>query len=156
MKRFASTLLVCFWVTVHPVSLWAHGGGHDAPKTQPETTLPELTEAPLGDNLPGLAEIGSGAVDYGLEETIGPEDTEMVGEGPLWGENQEVLDNGEMPMDLNKMPEHEGHDMSQMNQVQPAEHQWVSTANKGYGWAAALTLFSGVLFGFLTLKRPYE
>ena len=107
MKRFASTLLVCFWVTVHPVSLWAHGGGHDAPKTQPETTLPELTEAPLGDNLPGLAETGSGAVDYGLEEIIGPEDTEMVGEGPLWGKNQEVLDNGEMPMDLNKMPEHE-------------------------------------------------
>jgi hypothetical protein len=147
MKRLAFTLLVCFWVTAHPVSPWAHGGGHDAPQTQPETTLPEL---------PGLAESDSGAVDYGIEETIGPEDTEVVGDGPLWGKNQEVLDNGEMPMDLNKMSEHEGHDMSQMNQVQPAQHQWVSTSNKGYGWAAALTLCSGVLFGFLTLKRPCE
>ncbi len=156
MKRFAFILLVCFWVTAPPVSLWAHGGGHDAPQIQPETTLPELPEAPLGGDLPGLAEIGSGAVDYGIEELIGPEDTEVVGEGPLWGKNQEVLDNGEMPMDLNMMPENEGHDMSQMNQVKPAEHQWVSTSNKGYGWAAALTLFSGVLFGFLTLKRPRE
>ena len=156
MKRFTFTLLVFFWVTCHPVSMWAHGGGHDAPQTQPEATLPQLPETPLGKDLPGLAETGSGAVDYGIEEFIGPEDTEVVGDGPLWGKNQEVLDNGEMPMDLNNMSEHEGHDMSKMTEVQPAKHQWVSTSNKGYGWAAALTLCSGVLFGFLTLKRPCE
>ena len=156
MKRFATTLLVCFWVTALPVLLWAHGGGHDAPQIHPEATLPQLPETSLGEDLPGLTETGSGAVDYGMEEIIGPEDTEVVGDGPLWGKNQEVLDNGEMPLDLNKMSEHEGHDMSQMNEVQPAKHQWVSTSNKGYGWAAALTLFSGVLFGFLTLKRPCE
>ena len=55
-----------------------------------------------------------------------------------------------------KMSEHEGHDMSKMKHVEPAEHEWIATSQKGYRWAAALTLFAGVLFGFLTLRRPCE
>ncbi len=49
-----------------------------------------------------------------------------------------------------------GHDMSKMQHVEPAEHTWVASSQKGYGWALALTLFSGALFGFLTLRRPCE
>jgi hypothetical protein len=70
---------------------------------------------------------------------------EVEGGGALWGEEEQP-----------KMPEHEGHDMSQMKQVEPAEHEWISTSQKGYSWAAALTVFSGLVFGFLTLKRPCE
>ena len=81
---------------------------------------------------------------------------EVGGGGTLWGDEPQPLVSGETPADSNKMSEHEGHDMSQMKHVEPAKHKWISTSQKGYGWAAAVTLFSGALFGFLTFKRPCE
>ncbi len=153
MKQFASVLLIFFLTASGWGTLWAHGGGLDPPKAQPEATLPELPEATIDEESLGFAETDLGAVDYGMTETIGPEDTEVMGDGPLWGKNQEVLDNGETLLDLNNMA---GHDMPQMGKVKPAEHSWVAASQKGYGWALALTLFSGALFGFLTLRRPCE
>ena len=70
---------------------------------------------------------------------------EVDGGGVLWGEEPQP-----------EATEHKDHDMSKMNHAKPAEHEWISTSQKGYGWAAALTLLSGALFGFLTLRRPCE
>jgi len=141
MKIFSSLLLISFIATVSTASLWAHGGGHDAVPKKEETTLPKIPEATIG-----LKATESGSVDYGVSDSMDAFETEEVGGGgPLWGEEQQP-----------KMSEHDGHDMSQMKQVEPAEHKWISTSRKGYGWAAALTLLSGALFGFLTLKRPCE
>ena len=139
MKNFASSLLMALLLTLAPVSLWAHGGGHDAEPKKEATTVPELptlnmdttesegTEYGMGDSMDAFEEVGGG--------------------GPLWGEE---------PQPVEKTSEHEGHDMSQMKHVEPAEHEFISTSQKGYGWAAALTAFSGLVFGFLTLKRPCE
>jgi hypothetical protein len=137
MKTLASTLLTALLLASVPGLLWAHGGGHDAEPKKEETTLPELPEI-------GMKTDESGAVDYGTGDAMDVFEMEEVdGGGALWGEEPEVS-------------EHEGHDMSKMKHVEPAEHEWISTSQKGYKWAVALTVFSGLLFGFLTLKRPCE
>jgi len=141
MKIFVSTLLISLLIASAPGSLWAHGGGHDAEPKKEEATLPELPEATIG-----MKADESGGIEYGMGDSMDAFEMEEVeGGGALWGEEQQP-----------KMSEHEGHDMSQMKHVEPAEHEWISTSQKGYGWAAALTLLSGALFGFLTLKRPCE
>ncbi len=43
-----------------------------------------------------------------------------------------------------------------MPEVKLAEHEWVSTKQKGYGVAAGITILSGLVFGFLNFKRPSE
>ena len=139
MKIFA--LLMGLLIFSAPGSLWAHGGGHDAEPKKAETTLPELPDATLG-----MKATQPGAVDYGIGDPMDAFEMEEVGgNGPLWGDEPQP-----------ETSEHEGHDMSQMQHVKPAEHEWISTSQKGYGWAAALTVLSGALFGFLTLRRPCE
>lgn len=141
MKIFRPLILISFLAIAGPTLLWAHGGGHDAEPKKEETTLPKLPEATLD-----MKATESGANEYGVSDSMDAFEMEEVGGGgPLWGEEQQP-----------KVPEQEGHDMSQMKHVEPAEHEWISTSQKGYGWAAALTLFSGALFGFLTLRRPCE
>jgi hypothetical protein len=140
MKTFVSTLLIALFLASAPGSLWAHGGGHKAEPKKEETTLPKLPEATIG-----MKTNESEAVDYGMGDSMDAFEMEEVeGGGALWGEEPQPKDT------------HEGHDMSKMKHVEPAEHEWVSTSQKGYKWAAALTVLSGVLFGFLTFRRPCE
>jgi hypothetical protein len=142
MKIFSSLILISVLATAGPTLLWAHGGGHDAEPKKEETTLPELPTVRMGTS-------DSGANEYGVSDPMDAFETEEVEEvgsgGALWGEEPQP-----------EMSEHGGHDMAQVKHVEPAEHEWISTSQKGYGWAAALTLFSGAVFGFLTFKRPCE
>jgi len=141
VKTFISTLLIAFIFASTSSLLWAHGGAHGEKSKKEETTLPELPEATID-----MKDSQSGAVDYGVGDPMDSFEMEEVGGGgPLWGEEPQP-----------EPSEHKDHDMSKMNHVKPAEHEWISTSQKGYGWAAALTLLSGALFGFLTLKRPCE
>ena len=142
MKTFISPLLIFLLIASAPSSLWAHGGGHDAEPKKEEATLPKLPDATIG-----MKATESGALDYGMGDSMDSFE-EVEGGGPLWGEEPQP--------NTGEMSEHEGHDMSQMQHVEPAEHEWIATSQKGYGWAAALTLLSGALFGFLTFRRPCE
>ena len=106
-----------------------------------ETTLPKLPETVID-----MKTDGTGSIDYGTGDSMDAFEMEEVGGGgPLWGEQPQP-----------EKSEHEGHDMSKMKHVELAKHEWISTSQKGYGWAAALTLLSGAVFGFLTLRRPCE
>jgi hypothetical protein len=141
MKTSAITLLITLLITSIPNLLWAHGGDHSAEPKKENATLPEL---PTLD----METTESGGVKYGMGDSMDAFEMEEVeGGGALWGDE---------PQPAEKMSEHENHDMSKMKHVEPAEHEWVSTSQKGYGWAAALTVFSGLVFGFLTFKRPCE
>ena len=140
MKIFSSFILISFLTTAAPALLWAHGGGHDAEPIKEETTLPEIPEATLD-----METTQPGGIEYGMDDSMDAFEMEEVGGGgALWGEEPQPEDT------------HEGHDMSKMKHVEPAEHEWISTSQKDYGWAAALTVLSGVLFGFLTFRRPCE
>ena len=141
MKNFVSTPLIILFLILAPGLLWAHGGGHDAEPKKEEATLPKLPKATID-----MKTTESGANEYGVSDSIDSFEMEEVGGGgPLWGEEPQP-----------EASEHEGHDMAQMKHVEPAEHEWVSTSRKDYGWAAALTVFSSLVFGFLTFKRPCE
>ncbi len=63
-----------------------------------------------------------------------------------------------MDMELMQHDDHSGggHADHNMPEVELAEHEMVSPASKGYGVAAAITVLSGLLFGFLSFKRPNE
>jgi len=65
---------------------------------------------------------------------------------------------GEVPLDLDSMAmeDHSGHNMADMPEVKIAKHELNSTSQKGYGLAAGFTLFAGLGFVFLSLKRPFE
>jgi len=143
MRAFVSTLLIALFIASVPGLIWAHGGGHSAEPKQKKTKLPELPNATID-----IKTTQPGTVDYGMGDPMDSFEMEEVdGNGPLWGEE---------PQPAGETSEHEGHDMSQMQHVKPAEHEWISTSQKGYGWAAALTVLSGALFGFLSLRRPCE
>ena len=140
MKIFLSSLLIILLLASTSGSLWAHGGGHKAEPKKKEATLPELPEATIDMN-----DHDSGTIDYGTGDSMDAFEMEEVGGGgPLWGE--------EPPAEKS----HEDHDMSKMKHVKLAEHEWISTSQKGYKWAAAATALSAVFFGFLTFKRPCE
>lgn len=66
-------------------------------------------------------------------------------EAPLTSTPMEHMDHGSMEGMDHKMPE-----------VELARHEWVSTKQKGYGLAAGITILSGLVFGFLSFKRPNE
>ena len=154
MKLFASFFLISILITGGPGLLWAHSGSHDAPPKIADADLPELPEETFDFETLGEEEAGSGAVDYGMDESPESAGAEGVtGDAPLWGKEQEPLDTGEIPMDLSKMSDH---DMMEMEFVGAASHKWVSTSQKGYRWAAALTVLAFAVFGFLTFKRPCE
>jgi hypothetical protein len=137
MKTSTFTLLIALLIASAPNSLWAHGGGHDAEPKKEEATLPKLPTL-------NMETTESEGTEYGMGDSMDAFE-EVGGGGPLWGEEPQP-----------KMPEHEDHDMSQMKHVEPAEHEFISTSQKGYGWAPALTVFSGLVFGFSTFKRPCE
>lgn len=154
MKHLASFILISILIAGGPGLLWAHGGGHDAEPKKVDAGLPELPEETFDFETLGEEEAGSDAVDYGMDESSESAGAEgMTGDAPLWGEDQGPLDIGETPMDLSKMADH---DMMEMEFVGAASHTWVSTAQKGYAWAVALTVFAFALFGFLTFRRPCE
>lgn len=43
-----------------------------------------------------------------------------------------------------------------MEEIELASLEWVSSSRKGYSAALGVTLFAGLVFGFLTIKRPFE
>ncbi len=157
MKNMVSFFLISILIAGGPGLLWAHGGDHDAEPKKEEATLPELPEETFGIETLGEDEAGSGAVDYGMDEFSEPSESAgaegMTGDAPLWGKDQGPLATGEIPMDLSKMADH---DMMEMEFVGAASHTWVSSSQKGYEWAVALTVLACAVFGFLTFKRPCE
>ena len=149
MKKVLVFFLIAVLTTGVSGLLWAHSGSHDAPPKKEEAQLPPLSEETIVEN-----ETGSGAVDYGMEGSNESADMdEEMGDAPLWGKESEPLATGEMPMDLSGMSDH---DMMEMEFIGAASHAWVSSSQKGYLWAVALTVMAGAAFGFLTFKRPCE
>jgi len=52
-----------------------------------------------------------------------------------------------------KMDHEEGSHSSHTKEIKISEHEWVSTSQKGYGSAAGITLFAGLFFGIVMMRR---
>lgn len=84
---------------------------------------------------------------YSMEE--GEAEPAKMAEDDLFGSPLSRSDLQEMEMDF------PGHKES-MQEIKLAEHEWVSPSQKGYGMAIGITVLSGLVFGFLSYKRPGE
>lgn len=99
-----------------------------------------------------LAELPA-ASPYAVEETDEPS---LERGGLPFSRSPLLEDEGSLTGDMQENMPTMDHDDHTMPEVELAEHSLVSSSQKGYGLAAAVTVFSGLIFGFLWFKRPNE
>lgn len=175
MRRWMLTMM-CIGTLACAGPAWAHGGHDPDPKAAP---APAAAEAPSSQENPGFEYAGEsgdkdeapgagfymedmdpegmasdGASTYG--ETSMPSEDAMA--TPTLGGSlrQDPLTAISSPLapemgDHAAMGDMEGQDM-----VTPATHTLVPSDSRGYAAAMAITILTGLVFGFLTLKRPLE
>lgn len=155
-------LVFSLFILSVPQFIHAHGGGHEEAKPvvitapaleQPATiieTVTESSEASLEDSIYGessdaSSETGLGEYDLGEEEPSQLQESSQMMDGMTHTDSHESMDMGG--------DQHAGHEMEE---VELASHEWVSKSQKGYSAAMGITILAGLVFGFLTLKRPFE
>ncbi len=146
-----------------PGLIYAHGGGHE----KAEPVIKEKAPAPQPVAVPETA-VENGAPAF--LDSIYSEDAETpaanglgeydLGEsGPSPRHSDSDRRAGDVPatdhtgMDMGGGSGHEEHDMEP---VELASIEWVSSSAKGRPVALGITLLVGLAFGLLTLKRPFE
>ena len=137
-----AAILICMslLLLVPPSAALAHGGEkHEAAqdKTMEESAAGESIYSAGQDEAPPLD----------LDDPLA---------SPL---SRSALDMEHEPMDAG-MPMMEGMDhdshAAQEQTVELAHHEVVSTSQKGYSLAVAITLLSGLVFGVMVFKKPGE
>lgn len=146
MRRLFFIFISLTTVTIFLISgdALAHGGAH-----KKEKTAVEEKQAPAEPAIKIEMEEESsleGSI-YGSEETEESSffpDSDILTEDLMGSGSHEGMDMGNST----------GHDMEQ--EIEIASHKMVSRKSKGYGAAVGITVLAGLVFGFLTLKRPFE
>lgn len=148
MSSLFRAIILCILIIGAPALVVAHGGAHKKAPASVVEELPVLEEIPMDS---------AGGGTYGFEDVGESEDAPTGSDGDLFS----FSEGDQAPIDL-RSPQNTGdpmtgHDMANMKTVELDHHEWVSpSSSKGYGFAVAITLFSGALFGFLMIKRPLE
>lgn len=163
MRRlhFILILIMTLSLLQAPDQSLAHGGGHE--KAKPAAEEPAAARE---------TESGASASDtQAFEDSIYAEDSEETapndfGEYDL-GETDPSPLNPDIGLLTDGIPAEGAHaDMEMsggaggeehsMEEIELASHEWVSSSRKGYSAALGVTLLAGLVFGFLTIKRPFE
>ena len=90
------------------------------------------------------------------EESDLLENSDLFSPKDLFMEGEIVLAEPNKKTDMKMEGSHNEHDDSNMPKVVSAKHKTVETSAKGYGIAAGITLFAGLVFAGLTFIRPGE
>ena len=90
------------------------------------------------------------------EESDSLENSDLFSPSDLFMEGEIVPAERNMKTDMKMEGNHNEHDDSSMPKVVSAKHKTVETSAKGYGIAAGITLFAGLVFVGLTFIRPGE
>lgn len=134
----------------------AHGGGHEKAKPaaeEPATVMETQSDAPAFEDSIYAEDNEETAPndfgEYGLGETdpspLNP-DIGLLTDGiPAEGAHADMEMSGAA-----------GGEEHSMEEIELASHEWVSSSRKGYSAALGVTLLAGLVFGFLTIKRPFE
>ncbi len=138
MKNFTKTLLVAAIFIFIAQNAMAHGGGGHKKEAAPVIS----TEPSATDPMYAIEE--KEPDPFGSSEMFSPSDLFMEGEVVSPAGNESV----KMESSHN---EHEN-----MQKVELAKLKAVTTSSKGYGIAAGITLFAGLVFAGLTFIRPGE
>jgi len=90
------------------------------------------------------------------EEPDPLENSDLFSPNDLFVEGEIVPAESIKKTDMKMEGSHNEHDDSNMPKVVSAKHKTVETSAKGYGIAAGITLFAGLVFAGLTFIRPGE
>ena len=90
------------------------------------------------------------------EESDSLENSDLFSPSDLFMEGEIVPAERNTKTDMKMEGNHNEHDDSSMPKVVSAKHKTVETSAKGYGIAAGITLFAGLVFAGLTFIRPGE
>ena len=90
------------------------------------------------------------------EESDPLENSDLFSPNDLFVEGEIVPAESIKKTDMKMEGSHNEHDDSNMPKVVSAKHKTVETSAKGYGVAAGITLFAGLIFVGLTFIRPGE
>jgi hypothetical protein len=162
-SHFPAFFLIIFLCTfTTPDNSYSHGGGH-------EKASQEVIETPPIDKHSAVEEIITSDTEATFENSIYDEGADTsadmgLGEYDLGEEDSATIQDSSHMMDsMTDHDTHEGMAMSgddhsghEMKEVELATHEWVSSSQKGYSAAMGITILAGLVFGFLTLKRPFE
>ena len=139
MKKFTLFFAVFFLFITHDVA--AHGGHKKEP-------APILMEEESSTKDPMYANQEEESDPLEKSDLFSPSDLFIEGEIV----SADPVESSEMKMEGS----HNEHDDSNMPKVVSAKHKAVETSTKGYGIAAGITLFAGLVFAGLTFIRPGE
>ena len=90
------------------------------------------------------------------EESDPLENSDLFSPSDLFMEGEIVPAERNSKTDMKMEGSHNEHDDPNMPKVVSAKHNTVETSAKGYGIAAGITLFAGLVFVGLTFIRPGE
>ena len=90
------------------------------------------------------------------EESDSLENSDLFSPSDLFMEGEIVPAERNSKTDMKMEGSHNEHDDPNMPKVVSAKHKTVETSAKGYGIAAGITLFAGLVFAGLTFIRPGE
>ena len=90
------------------------------------------------------------------EESDPLKNSELFSPSDIFMEGEIVSNEPNTKTDMKMEGSHNEHDDSNMPKVVSAKHKTVETSAKGYGIAAGITLFAGLVFAGLTFIRPGE
>ena len=90
------------------------------------------------------------------EESDPLENSDLFSPSDLFMEGEIVPAERNSKTDMKMEGSHNEHDDPNMPKVVSAKHKTVETSAKGYGIAAGITLFAGLVFAGLTFIRPGE
>ena len=90
------------------------------------------------------------------EESDPLKNSELFSPSDIFMKGEIVSNEPNTKTDMKMEGSHNEHDDSNMPKVVSAKHKAVETSTKGYGIAAGITLFAGLVFAGLTFIRPGE
>ena len=134
-----------FFITIIFIIITQNAIAHSDHKKEP-TTIVKVEDKSLIDPMYATQE----------EESDPLENSDLFSPSDLFMEGEIVPAERNSKTDMKMEGSHNEHDDPNMPKVVSAKHNTVETSAKGYGIAAGITLFAGLVFVGLTFIRPGE
>ena len=138
MRKYIFFIIIFTFIAQNAI---AHGGHKKEP-----TSIAEVEEKSSIDPMYATQE----------EESDPLKNSGLFSPSDLFMESEIVPAEPNMKTDMKMEGSHNEHDDPNMPKVVSAKHKTVETSAKGYGIAAGITLFAGLVFAGLTFIRPGE
>ena len=134
-----------FFITIIFIIITQNAIAHSDHKKEP-TSIVKVEEKSSNDPMYATQE----------EESDSLENSDLFSPSDLFMEGEIVPAERNMKTDMEMEGSHNEHDDPNMPKVVSAKHNTVETSAKGYGIAAGITLFAGLVFAGWTFIRPGE